>query len=304
MPDLMTSGDAARTRSVVARAMDAGIRWFDTAATYGDGRSESGLGAALRDLGAADRVQVATKVRVMPDQLHDIRAAIRESVRGSFERLGVSRITLLQVHNSITAARGDEPTSITPRDVLGPGGMLEAFRELQAEGRVLHFGLTGIGQPAALREVIRTREFAAIQIPFHLLNPSAGFAMPAEFRETDYGNVMADCAAAGMAVFPIRVFAGGALTGKAPSAHTHKTKFFPLDLYQRDAARAARLRERIGGRFAIEELAVRFALSHPAVMSAIIGFGSADEVDQAVRYANAGPLPDDVVAEVVRLASE
>jgi aryl-alcohol dehydrogenase-like predicted oxidoreductase len=217
---LMTAADADRQREVVRHALDAGINWFDTAATYGDGRSESSLGAALLDLDAGDRAQVATKARILPEQIHDIRGAILASFEASLERLRLPRVTLLQLHNSVTAERGDEPTSITPRDVLGPGGVLDTFSELQRSGLALRLGLTGIGQPAALREVIGSGKFAAIQLPYNVLNPSAGRAMPAAFAETDYGHIIPDCAAAGMGVFPIRVFAGGALAGRPPSAHT------------------------------------------------------------------------------------
>ena len=126
--------------------------------------------------------------------------------------------------------------------------MLDAFRSVQDAGLVRHIGLTGTGHPDAMREVIRSGEFDTLQVPYNLLNPSAGRPPAAADGETDYGNVIADCAAAGMGVFAIRVFAGGALLDQPPSAHTLKTPFFPLALYERDAARAQRLRERVAGR--------------------------------------------------------
>src|SRR5690349_14023710 len=118
VPGLMTTDDEGRRLAVVQRALEVGITWFDTAATYGEGRSEQNLGAALAELGAAERVHVATKVRLMPGDLGNIRDAVRTSFRGSLERLRLPRVTLLQLHNSITRRRRDEPTSITPEDVL------------------------------------------------------------------------------------------------------------------------------------------------------------------------------------------
>ena len=47
-----------------------------------------------------------------------------------------------------------------------------------------------------------------------------------------------------------------------------------------------------------QEAAVRFALSHPAVTSAIIGFATPDEVDQAVRFVDAGPLDASLLARL------
>ncbi len=295
---LMTSNDVERQAAVVKRALEAGINWFDTAATYGQGRSEQSLGAALKRVDGTDRVHIATKVRLMPDELDDIGARVRESVTQSLSRLQIARFTLLQLHNSLTAACGDEPTSLTPRDVLGPGGVLDAFEKLRAEGVVEHFGLTGIGQPAALREVIASGAFATLQIPYHVLNPSAGQSMPAGFNETDFGNLIAECGARNMGVFAIRVFAAGALIGNAPSAHTRKTPFFPLELYERDVAKAARLRAALGTETDMRELAIRFALSHPAVSSALVGFGEPAHVDDAIAAMKRGPLPAEVLKAI------
>src|SRR5262245_22752385 len=123
---LMTGRKSELQRMTIQRALDIGINWFDTAATYGDGRSETNLGAVLCELGATERVHTATKVRLMPEHLSDIKANVQASVIASLKRLGLARLTLIQLHNSITANRGDQPTSIAPRDVLGKGGVLEA----------------------------------------------------------------------------------------------------------------------------------------------------------------------------------
>jgi aryl-alcohol dehydrogenase-like predicted oxidoreductase len=309
---LMTGSDVDAQLTVVRRALDAGVNWFDTAASYGLGQSEQSLGTALRRLDAASAdvagtdaaaVHVATKVRLLPEQLHHIGNAVRESLRQSLERLGLGRVTLLQLHNSVTARRGDEPTSITPADVLGPGGVLEAFARLRDAGTVAHFGLTGIGQPAALEEVVRSGFFQTMQVPYHLLNPSAGQLMPSSFRETSYGNIIAACAAQGMGVFAIRVLAGGALAGQEPSAHTLKTPFFPLELYQRDRRRAEQVVQQVLPQgLGLKEAAVRFALSHPAVTAALIGFGAPSHVDETLTCLDAGPLPPDVMSRLANAA--
>jgi aryl-alcohol dehydrogenase-like predicted oxidoreductase len=293
-PALMTSDNDQCQRDTLRRALDAGINWIDTAATYGNGQSEVGLGRALRDLSALDDVHVATKVRLAPEDLDDIETKVSESVAGSLKRLGVSRITLLQLHNSITSRRGDEPTSVSPNDVLSVNGVLRAFLKLQDEGVVDHIGLTAIGQAEPLREVIDSGQFATIQVPYNLMNPSAGEAVSTEFVETDYGNVIADCARQNIGVFAIRVFAGGALAGQPPSQHTYKTKFFPLDLYRRDQQRGERLSDLLGPQTDLKGHAVRFVLSHAHVSSAIIGFGDASHVDDALTYLDAGPLPAEV----------
>lgn len=295
VPELMTSDNGHRQRDTLRRALDAGVNWIDTAATYGNGQSEAGLGRALRELRALGDVHLATKVRLAAADLDDIETKVRESVAGSLKRLGVSRITLLQLHNSITAGRGDEPTSVTPEDVLGPHGVLNAFLKLQDEGVIDHVGLTAIGQAESLRKVIDSGQFATIQVPYNLLNPSAGESVSAEFSEVDYGNVIESCSRQHMGVFAIRVLAGGALAGEPPSQHTYKTKFFPLDLYRRDQQRAERLSSLLGPHTDLRETAIRFVLSHAQISSAIIGFGEASHVDEALAHLEAGPLPPEVM---------
>jgi len=213
-------------------------------------------------------------------------------------------VTLLQLHNSITMRRGDEPTSITPEDILGKGGVLEAFRELRADGLVEHLGLTGIGQPAAMREVVRSGAFDAMQVPYNLLNPSAGHPVPPDYPQTDYGNIIADCAGHRMGVFAIRVFAGGALAGRPPSAHTHRTPFFPLALYEHDRRRASRAAEILGPTRDVKTAALRFVLDHPHVSAAIVGFRDPEEIEDGARWLASEPLPSQLHALLVQSAED
>ena len=75
----------------------------------------------------------------------------------------------------------------------------------------------------------------------------------------DYPRLVDECAAQDIGVIAIRVFAGGALSHQPPSAHTKTTKFFPLDLYERDRQRAARLESVLGG-ISLPEASLRFVL--------------------------------------------
>jgi aryl-alcohol dehydrogenase-like predicted oxidoreductase len=214
----------------------------------------------------------------------------------------MQRITLLQLHNSLTARRGDEPTSITPGDVLGPGGVLEAMEALRKAGVVRHLGLTGLGQPAAVGEVIQSGSFEAIQTPYNVLDPRAGRRLPSDVEDTDDGDVIGQSARQGLGVLAIRVLAGGALAGQPPSAHTLKTLFFPLALFRRDEQRAVQLgrwlAQQPSGGLSLKEVALRYVLFEPRVASAIIGFANAEEVDEAAASLQAGPLPAELSARL------
>mgnify|MGYP002623850426 CR=1 FL=1 len=294
---LMTGEDAERQTAVVQRALEVGINWIDTAPGYGKGQSEASLGRALEALGAGSRVHLATKVRITPEGCDRPADEVRRSFESSLERLRVSRVTLLQLHNAITPGRGDEAASITPEDVLRSGGVLDAFESLRDEGLVDFLGLTGTGNPDSLRAVLHSGRIDAAQVPFHLMNSSAGRVMPAGFAETNYGNVFQDCLELGVGVCAIRVLAAGALLGNPPSAHTKITPYFPLALYERDCAHAQRVAELLGVP-SLQELAVRYVLSQPAVTGGIIGLGSPAEVDEAAATASLELLDPSRLAEL------
>ena len=293
---LMVGDALQQQQKTVQRAIELGINWFDTAATYGGGQSETSLGTALRSTGAAAaKVHVATKVRLAAEQLTDIRRGILESFTGSLERLGRERVTLLQLHNSVTRSRGDLPTSLTTDDVLGQRGVLETFEKLRSQGLVDHFGFTGLGDMYSLDKLITEGSFSTVQVPYNILrifteDRSAGSV------DVDYEQVLKLCQQHQVASLAIRIFAGGALTGQPPSAHTFKTKFFPLELFQKDQIRADRIASRLPESMSLKEASVRFVSSHPAVSTMLVGFASPEQVDEVVQLAQAGPLDSNLLS--------
>lgn len=292
---LMHSTDTALQRVTIAAALEIGIDWFDVAPTYGDGRAETNLGERLRELGVGASVRIATKVRIEPDSASSVAEQIERTVAESLRRLQVPSIALLQIHNAIAERAGEVASAIEPHHVLDDAkGILPTLIRLRERGMVQHLGLTGIGSAAAICEVLASGEFVSVQTPLNLLNPSNVRTMAGNFAETDHQQLMLRCRELGVGGFAIRVFAGGALAGKQPSEHTFKTKYFPLDLYRRDCANAARLRNLLPPELSLEEMALRFAAFHPTVASAIVGFGSAKEVGDAASWATAGPLPGEV----------
>jgi len=277
---LMTGRDRDTQLAAVARAIEAGINWFDTAAGYGQGLSEMNLGRAIAELNARG-THLATKVRIPAEGMDDIEGYVRQSVEESLGRLRVDRVTLLQLHNGITSARAAEPASITPGDVLGP--VANAMNRLREEGLVSFIGLTGTGEAGAMREVVRSDVFDTLQVPFNILNPSAALPGPIAVGEVDYGQIIGDCQSIRMGVFAIRVFAGGALLDRPPSEHTLTTPYFPLALYESDRERARQLSQEGNPRIA-GELALRFVLAHEGVSSAILGFSDSTHIDEAIRF--------------------
>jgi aryl-alcohol dehydrogenase-like predicted oxidoreductase len=184
-------------------------------------------------------------------------------------------------------------------DVLKPGGVLDAMEELRASGFVECLGFTGLGHAACLHELVESGRFQTIQIPLGLANPSASRQVPSDFAEDDFDQVIAHCARRGMGVFAIRVYAGGALAGQAPSDHTRKTPFFPLALYERDLLRAQLMTNVLPSGMSVQEAALRFAVSEPGVTAAIVGFSEPGHVDKALTWMRHGPLDEESIERLL-----
>jgi aryl-alcohol dehydrogenase-like predicted oxidoreductase len=125
--------DDAESIATIHRAIDLGCTFFDTAEVYGPFTNEELLGRALK--GRRDQVTLATKFGfVIGKDLSgtDSRPAhIREVVDACLKRLQTDRIDLLYQH------RVDPDVPI--EDVAG------TVKDLIAEGKVLHFGLSEAG---------------------------------------------------------------------------------------------------------------------------------------------------------------
>ncbi len=94
--------DEEASRPFIARALDLGINFFDTANVYSDGSSEEILGRAIGALVPRDEVVIATKVhgRMRPgaNGAGLSRKAIMSEVDNSLRRLGTDYIDLYQIH--------------------------------------------------------------------------------------------------------------------------------------------------------------------------------------------------------------
>jgi aryl-alcohol dehydrogenase-like predicted oxidoreductase len=297
---LLVRGDYPTMRQVVSRAVELGINYFDTAPQYGNGQSEVNLGAVLRELGSD--VLVGSKVRLTGEDMGQIGAAIIRSVEGSLRRLGRGTIDLIQLHNRIGFQRQPEqdPDRVAIHDL---DAVMRAFGALQQQGKVRFWGITGLGASEALHKAVAAGGFQAIQVPYNLLNPSAGTAVPPNFPFQDYGKLIDHAAQQGMGVIGIRILAGGALSGtteRHPVAARSVNPIASEPAYSSDVARARRYTFLVeeGVVSDLVEAAVRFVVSHPGVSTALLGISSGEQMEQAVQYVGRGPLPKDALERI------
>jgi aryl-alcohol dehydrogenase-like predicted oxidoreductase len=287
----MVRGDPAEQERVVARAIAAGVNYFDTAVQYGDGESEKNLGRVLQKLKPAN-VIVGTKVRIPPDEFGRIADAVTASLEGSLARLGLERVDIFHLHNPVTETGGG--TALSVRQVLDD--VVPAFERLRAQGKIRFLGMTAVGDTAALNQVIDARAFDSAQIVYNMLNPSASEPLPANYPAQDYAGMFDHTRAAGVGVVGIRVLAGGALSGSAerhPIAGPAPEPIGSAMRYDADVDRARRLMPLVKEGFAasLTEAATRFALSHPAMGTILVGLATPQQFEDALAAVQKGPLP-------------
>jgi aryl-alcohol dehydrogenase-like predicted oxidoreductase len=288
---LMVRGDPLDQERTIARAIAAGVNYFDTAVQYGNGESEKNLGRVLHRLKPAN-VTVGTKVRLPAGDFGRIADAVANSLEGSLARLRRDRVDIFHLHNAITETVGGQALNV--RQVLGD--VVPAFERLRQQGKTRFLGLTAVGDTAALHQVINARVFDSAQVVYNMLNPSAAVGLPANYPAQDYERLFDHTRAAGVGVVGIRVLAGGALSGSAerhPIASPPPEPIGSAMSYDADVVRARRLMPLVEEGFAASptEAATRFALSHPAIGTILVGMATPQQFEDALAAVQKGPLP-------------
>jgi len=197
--------DPHECRRVLRRAVELGVNFIDTADSYGPYISETLVAEALYPY--PDDLVIATKAGlVRPAQGRwdaDGRPEhIREAVEGSLRRLRVDRIDLYQSHRP-------DP-NVPYEETIG------TFKDLQAEGKVRHVGVSNVGR----RELAKARslvDVVSVQNRYNLTD-----------RDSD--KVLDTCEEAGIAFIPWFPLATGRLAGTALEALARRKSVSPLQL--------------------------------------------------------------------------
>src|SRR5882757_9896959 len=143
----------------------------------------------------------------------------------------------------------------------------------------------------------------------NMLNPSAAGELPANYPAQDYGRLFDHTGEAGVGVVGIRVLAGGALSGSAerhPIASPAPEPIGSAMSYDADIDRARRLRPLVeeGAAASLTEAATRFAISHPAMGSILVGMATPQQFEDALAAVQKGPLPQAALERLAELREE
>lgn len=270
--------------SIMAKAVENRVNFFDTADVYGAGRSEELIGRFLK--GCTTPVTVATKFGrsgdVYPDNYTEY--SLRSSVEGSLKRLGKDRIDLLQLH-------------CIPIGILRKGEVFDWLRRLKQEGLIKQFGASVETVEEGLL-CIEQDELLSLQVIFNV------------FRQKLVSELLPQARAKGIGIIVRLPLASGLLTGK----FSKDTKFAETDHrnYNRDGQffnvgetfaglsfdtgveLTYMVKELLPENMSMSQLALRWILDHEAVSVIIPGASSPEQARGNAAISDLTPLPKEL----------
>jgi aryl-alcohol dehydrogenase-like predicted oxidoreductase len=256
---------------LIARALEGGVNFIDTADIYSFGQSERIVGQALKDLGIArNEIVLATKTGgVMGDKPNDqgaSRGHIMDSVQRSLERLQVDHIDLYQIHAN---------DSVTPVEET-----LRALDDLTRQGLVRYVGVSNwgagkIGKALGLSEALHATRFETLQAYYSIAGRDVERELVPLVTQEKLGLLVWS---------PL---AGGLLSGKfgpgAPAAEGARRTNFDFPPVERDRAWQCitEMRTIADARGAsVSQIALAWLLSRPHVTSVIIGVKRLEQLEE------------------------
>ncbi len=270
--------------AVLHAALDAGVTFLDTADVYGDGRSETLVGRALREHGA-DGVTVATKMGRRADP-HVPEAFTDKAFRGWLDRsrrnLGTDTIDLVQLH-------------CPPTPVYSDDRVFDALDTLVDEKVIAAYGVSVETVDEALTAIARPG-VATVQI---ILNA---------FRRKPLERVLPAAQAAGVGIIARVPLASGLLSGKYDESTTfaaddHRTfnrGGEAFDVGETFSGVPFEVGVRAAGEVAAwtpdgattAQLALRWLVDQPGVSTVIPGARNAEQAESNAAAADLAPLDD------------
>jgi aryl-alcohol dehydrogenase-like predicted oxidoreductase len=260
--------DYNQTEAVIKQAIDAGINFFDTSNTYGEGRSEEFIGKALK--GSRDKVLLASKVAnavsEAPNQHGTSRKHILAQVEVSLKRLQTDYLDLYQLHFY-------DPN--TPLEET-----LRTLDDLVRQGKVRYLGCCNfaawqVAQAMGAARMLNLEPFVGVETEYNMLKRGIEkelFPCVQRYR---------------LGILPYYPLASGFLTGKykrgdeAPD--DTRLGFFrkraDVTLTDENFAVLAQLEAFAAQRGrSLTELAVAWLLAHPEISSVIAGVSKPEQV--------------------------
>jgi uncharacterized protein len=249
---LEIAGREEESEKIIHRAIDLGINYIDTAASYGGGVSQLNVGRVMKT--RRNEVWLSTKTH---DRTYDGSMRLLEE---SLKNLQTDHLDTWQLHN---IQRQDQIDQIFASD-----GAIKALEKAKSEGIVKHLGITGHFEPIVLLEAIKRYPFDSLLLALNA----------ADVHYLSFKNyLLPEAQKRGIATIGMKV----ATRGRMLSNWTPP----PLE-EQTDA----RMRTPLRGTVTIKE-ALTYNMSLP-VSTTIIGVDSMEQLEENIKIASEfSPLP-------------
>jgi aryl-alcohol dehydrogenase-like predicted oxidoreductase len=246
--------------SILEKAVDVGINYFDTADLYDKGLNEELVGNTLK--GIRNKVVLATKVGNVWRQdgsgwdWNASKSYILKAVESSLQRLRTDYIDLYQLHGGTI----DDPIDEA----------IEAFELLMQQGKIRYYGISSI-RPNVIREWVNRSNIASVMLQYSLLD-----------RRPEEG-VLPLLVDKGISVLTRGSVAQGLLVDKPAKPYLDYTA--EQVATQADAVKSISSEQRKPVHIALQAV-----LQNAAVSAAVVGIRTAEQLQDAVQSIESHPL--------------
>jgi aryl-alcohol dehydrogenase-like predicted oxidoreductase len=276
------------SRAALEKSLDLGMNFIDTAAGYGNGKSEQIIADILK--GRQEKVWVATKTPPLPGHWPPTPYCIaeerypekylRENVEQRLRNLQTDCLDILQLH-TWTRAWNKNPK---PLDVL---------KKLQAEGKIRFIGVSTPEQDQnSVIDLMRQGYLDTVQVIYNIFDQEPAAELLPAAQEYNVGIIVRV------------VFDEGVLTGK----YTVESKFpegdfrnnyFAGDRLARAVKRADKIKAELDGTgLTLAQAAMQFVLAHPAVSTVIPGIRNVAQAEMNTAVSDLEPMPESLLLKL------
>lgn len=252
--------DEKESENILHKAVHLGVNYFDTADLYNKGANEELIGRSLKH--KRSEVIIATKVgnQWRKDgsgwDWNPRKEYIIKSVEESLKRLQTGYIDLYQLHGGTI----DDPIDES----------IEAFEQLVKQGKIRYYGISSI-RPNVIRYWVQHSNLVSVMMQFSLLDRRPEEECLSLLQQNNVGVVSRGSVAQGLLVNkPARDY---------------------LNYPSQDVRKAADAVHSVSGKDrTVAQTAIQFVLQRPAVMSAIVGIRTLQQLEEAVATITVTPL--------------
>lgn len=253
-------GSQSEKNKIIHRAIELGVNFFDTADLYEKGENEVAVGAAIQ--GKRDKIVLASKVGNQwradgsgwdwtPGKEY-----ILKSVENSLRRLNTDHLDLYQLHGGTMEDPIDE--------------IIEAFELLQQQGKIRYYGISSI-RPNVIREYVQRSNIVSVMMQYSLLDRRPEETCLPLLQQHHIG------------VLARGSLAQGLLLDKPPKEY--------LNHSAEEVEKGAKAVHFLSGTNRnTSQTAISFVLQHPAITSAVVGFRTFEQLEEAVQFVHAPHL--------------